>query len=295
MKSKFQLIAAVLFAVVLTACGGGSSKNQNTAPVVAQPDFKSIDTVTGTGAVAANNNLLVVNYVGYLYDSTKADFKGAKFDSSVDRNVPFSFTLGVGQVIVGWDQGVVGMKVGGKRTLIIPAQQAYGANAHAAQAPIGNITYAAIPANAPLVFDIELLSVQVGSNPVAVAPPTSLQIHDTLPGTGAVAANGNTLTVKYTGYVYDGTRVDLRGGIFDSSVVKGTTFDFKLGAGQVIAGWDQGLVGMAVGGKRTLTIPPNLGYGASAVAAAPAYNGTTFVGIPANSTLIFDVELVAIK
>jgi len=102
----------------------------------------STDTVVGTGAEAVAGKKVTVNYTGTLDD-------GTKFDSSLDRNQPFDFTLGTGQVIKGWDDGVVGMKVGGKRTLVIPASLGYGASANGA-----------IPANSTLHFDIELLNVQ---------------------------------------------------------------------------------------------------------------------------------------
>jgi peptidylprolyl isomerase len=279
MKSMFQIIAAVACALTLTACGGGSGTTAATTPAVVQPAFQKIDTVVGTGTEAANNDLLVVNYTGWLYDASKSDFKGAKIDSSVDRNSPIAFTLATGQVLAGWDQGIVGMKAGGKRTLIIPASLAYGANTKTAVASVSGITYAAIPANAALVFDVELVSVAKATVPVSVPPPTTLVSVDTVVGTGADAVTGKTLTVKYTGYLYDGTRVDFKGVVFDSSV----SYDFVLG-GNVIAGWNQGVVGMKVGGKRTLTIPPSLGYGADVKN-----------GIPANSTLVFDIELVAVK
>jgi FKBP-type peptidyl-prolyl cis-trans isomerase len=105
---------------------------------------ESTDQTVGTGAEAVAGKKVTVNYTGTL----KSD--GSKFDSSLDRNQPFSFTLGGGQVIKGWDQGVVGMKVGGKRTLVIPAALAYGD-----QSPSPKI-----PPNSDLVFVIELLKVE---------------------------------------------------------------------------------------------------------------------------------------
>ena len=306
----FQYIAAAVCAVTLVACGGGS--NKNTTPAVVQPAFQSSDTVVGSGTAATTGALLVVNYTGYLYDASKSDFKGAPFDSSYDRGTPFSFTVGVGAgKVIGWDQGILGadpskaMKAGGKRTIILPASFGYGVNKYDAQPAVNGHTYAAIPANAPLVYDIELISVQPAVPLVPRDPPTTLTISDTdsgdVVGTGDTAVNGKTLTVKYTGYLWDGTRIDSKGAVFDSSVIKGdTTFDFLLGAGKVIPGWDQGLIGMKVGGKRTLVIPPALGYQATPQPASAPYTSPTgsvytFVGIPANSTLIFDIELVGVK
>lgn len=108
-----------------------------------------IDQKIGTGAEATNGKDVTVHYTGWLYDQSAKDKHGAKFDSSRDSGTPFSFTLGEGKVIAGWDQGVVGMKVGGKRTLLIPASLGYGDNG------AGD----AIPPGASLVFDVELLGV----------------------------------------------------------------------------------------------------------------------------------------
>ena len=93
---------------------------------------------------------VLVHYTGWLYDPTKPDGRGAKFDSSLDRGVPFGFILGAGRVIKGWDEGVVGMKTGGKRTLVIPPQLGYG------ERGAGGV----IPPNATLMFDVELIEVK---------------------------------------------------------------------------------------------------------------------------------------
>ena len=108
-----------------------------------------IDTTVGDGAEAAAGASVQVHYTGWLYNDTSVDKKGAKFDSSKDRGDPFAFDLGAGSVIKGWDEGVQGMKVGGARTLIIPATLGYGARG------AGGV----IPPNATLMFDVELLAV----------------------------------------------------------------------------------------------------------------------------------------
>jgi FKBP-type peptidyl-prolyl cis-trans isomerase len=109
--------------------------------------------------------------------------------------------------------------------------------------------------------------------------PTTLTATDEVIGTGAEAKTGDTVTVNYVGMLPDGT-------VFDASANHGTTgFSFPLGAGQVIKGWDQGVVGMKVGGKRRLIIPANLAYG----------NQSPGAGIPANATLVFDIELLGVK
>ncbi|MEQ1573912.1 MAG: FKBP-type peptidyl-prolyl cis-trans isomerase [Vicinamibacterales bacterium] len=108
------------------------------------------DAKAGTGAEAASGQAVTVHYTGWLFDGAKADRKGQKFDSSRDRNEPFTFRLGAGEVIRGWDEGVAGMKVGGQRTLTIPADLGYGSRG------AGGV----IPPNATLVFDVELLAVR---------------------------------------------------------------------------------------------------------------------------------------
>jgi FKBP-type peptidyl-prolyl cis-trans isomerase FkpA len=113
-------------------------------------ELKKIDVKPGTGTEAVAGKTVVVHYTGWLYDPTKPDGHGAKFDSSVDRNSPFTFPLGGGRVIKGWDNGVAGMKTGGKRTLVIPPDMAYGDRG------AGSV----IPPNATLVFDVELIEVK---------------------------------------------------------------------------------------------------------------------------------------
>jgi FKBP-type peptidyl-prolyl cis-trans isomerase len=122
----------------------------------------------------------------------------------------------------------------------------------------------------PLVL---LAAVGCSDSPTA---PSSLVIEDIVVGTGATAATGDTITVHYLGRFVDGTQ-------FDSSYARNTPYTFRLGVGQVIAGWDQGIPGMKVGGQRRLTIPPSLAYGAGG-----------YGSIPPNSTLVFDVELLSI-
>jgi FKBP-type peptidyl-prolyl cis-trans isomerase len=111
-----------------------------------------------------------------------------------------------------------------------------------------------------------------------VVTPSGLKYTDIKVGEGAEAKAGQVVDVHYTGWLTNGTK-------FDSSVDRGKPFSFKLGAGQVIEGWDKGVAGMKVGGKRKLTIPPGLGYGSQSVGGV----------IPPNSTLVFDVELLGVK
>ena len=112
--------------------------------------MKVTDVEVGTGAEAVAGKSVSVHYTGWLYDEGAPDHHGKKFDSSRDRGQPFVFALGAGSVIKGWDQGVAGMKVGGKRTLVLPPEFGYGSRG------AGGV----IPPNATLVFDVELLGVK---------------------------------------------------------------------------------------------------------------------------------------
>jgi len=118
--------------------------------MVTQYTMRYIEVKVGDGKLAEAGKVLFVHYTGWLYDPATPDGHGKKFDSSVDRNVPFPFLLGSGKVIKGWDEGVAGMKVGGKRTLVIPPQKGYG------ERGAGGV----IPPNATLLFDVELIEVK---------------------------------------------------------------------------------------------------------------------------------------
>jgi FKBP-type peptidyl-prolyl cis-trans isomerase FkpA len=146
MNFKLSLLGACCAAILsLSACGGGGGDSAAPTVVVANPaSLISTDITPGTGAVAANGNRLSVNYTGWYYSATAADHKGAQFDTGA-----IAFTLGAGAVIAGWDQGLVGMKVGGKRSLQIPSSLAYGS---AGRGPI--------PPNAGLLFEVELTKVE---------------------------------------------------------------------------------------------------------------------------------------
>jgi len=127
-----------------------------------------------------------------------------------------------------------------------------------------------------------------GGEPPASAPPagvSQLESADLKPGAGAAIAAGQTAAVNYTGWLYDAAAPDHKGKQFDSSAASGLPFRFKLGGGQVIRGWDEGVAGMQVGAQRRLTIPPDLAYGDSGAGGV----------IPPGATLVFDVELVAIE
>jgi FKBP-type peptidyl-prolyl cis-trans isomerase FkpA len=155
MKTRITIVFVTVF--LAAACGGGdTSSNSGTAnsgsnAAPAPPAaFSQVDLATGTGAQAGKGAKVTVKYTGWIYDSSKPDNKGTKFDTSDDHG-PITFTLGVGEVIPGWDQGFNGMRVGGKRRLVIPPQLGYGE----AGTPGGPI-----PPNAGLVFEMELVDVK---------------------------------------------------------------------------------------------------------------------------------------
>lgn len=277
MKTKLLLalsVCALGAPIGQTAFADDAPKTGTTLQKPKQVKTKSglryTDTVVGTGDEAKAGQTVTVNYKGTLKN-------GTVFDQSYGRE-PFKFILGAGQVIPGWDEGVAGMKTGGKRTLVIPAKLGYGKDG----TPDGTI-----PRNATLNFEIELLSV-IGEAPTTPASTTQdttqmtttasgLQYADETVGTGAEAKSGQTVTVNYKGMFQDGK-------IFDQSYGRGP-FSFKLGGGQVIKGWDEGVAGMKVGGKRKLVIPSDLAYGKRGAGGV----------IPPDATLVFEVELLDTK
>lgn len=226
------------------------------------------DIEVGQGDSPEEGDILKIHYTGWLED-------GSMFDSSLDRGNPLMFKLGQGQVIAGWDEGLSTMKLGGKRQLSIPPKLAYG------EEGAGD---GIIPSDATLIFDVELLEILKGSPDAPseidgeyTETDSGLKYYDFEVGDGDSPKEGDVVSVHYTGWLTDGTK-------FDSSLDRGMPISFELGRGQVIAGWDEGLSTMKPGGKRQLSIPSELGYGDDG-----------YGGIPPESTLIFEVELVAIQ
>ena len=196
------------------------------------------------------------------------------FADTYASGTPLEFTIGVGQVIEGWDKGIVGMKVGEVRKLTIPYVMAYGEN-----------SLEGIPPYSDLYFEVELVSAEKPMEPDVFPKDVNklawkdkgkgLKIYDEKAGTGKPAMAGTNLKVHYTGWLVSGRK-------FGSSKDLGKPFEVVLGAGKMIKGWEQGLDGMREGGVRWLRVSPSMGYGASA-----------FTMIPPNSTLVFRIELVA--
>jgi FKBP-type peptidyl-prolyl cis-trans isomerase FkpA len=142
----------VVAALLATSTALAQAPKMNTTPAPAPAAITELtkkDTKVGTGTEAVAGKAVSVHYTGWLYDPKAPQTRGTKFDSSRDRGVPFGFTLGKGNVIKGWDEGVAGMKEGGQRTLIIPPSFGYG------ERGAGGV----IPPNATLLFDVELVKV----------------------------------------------------------------------------------------------------------------------------------------
>jgi FKBP-type peptidyl-prolyl cis-trans isomerase len=140
-------------------------------------------------------------------------------------------------------------------------------------------------ANAPAADSGTTAASAPSSSDNTAAPPMTLQSTDIKVGTGPAIKAGQTAVVHYTGWLYSESAAEKKGQKFDSSRDRGQPFDFPLGGGMVIQGWDKGVAGMQVGGQRRLVIPPDMGYGASGAGGV----------IPPNATLVFDVELLGIK
>ena len=242
----------------------------------------------GVGKTAEHGDKVTVHYRGKIMD-------GNEFDSSYERNTPFTLTYGQGQVIKGWEEGLAYFPTGSKGTLYIPSNLGYG------ERGIGNL----IPPNSTLVFDIEVLKVQseaeYESEKKEMAANAKKQDVEKIEkylkenklkaketesglyyiieqkGKGAQAEAGKTVSVHYKGTLLDGTK-------FDSSYDRSEPIEFKLGVGQVIKGWDEGIALLKEGSKGKLLIPSELAYGSRSAGKIPPY-----------SVLIFDIELMDVK
>jgi len=208
-----------------------------------------------------------VHYTGFFEDYSI-------FDSSIERGQPIELTLGRGMVIRGWEEGLLYLRVGDKARIWIPYTLAYG---ETGRGPI--------PPRTNLIFDVQIVD---AIEPVVIQPfivnqkdtittESGLKYIIAEPGSNSTPVTGSIVTVHYTGYLTDGK-------MFDSSVERGQPFQFVLGQGKVIPGWDEGIALMQVGAKYRLIIPSELGYGQRG--AGP---------IPPGATLIFDIELIDFK
>ena len=227
------------------------------------------DLVVGSGSPVGVGDFLIMDYVGVSYST------GLQFDASWDRGSPFPFELGAGRVIQGWDQGIVGMSVGGRRSLTIPPELAYGENGSGS---------GSIGPNETLVFVVDLIAsvpanLEKPTEALTSESTTELETNDISEGSGAIVQPGNVVYIHYVGVSAS------TGEQFDSSWDRGRSefIGYISGTGNVIQGLDEGLLGMQVGGRRTVVIPPDLAYGE---------NGAGDGLIAPNETLIFTVDLL---
>lgn len=259
---------------------------QITVPDAEPPSELQVETLSkGDGAKVTSGQTIVVNYAGVRWED------GETFDSSFDGGGPAGFAIGVGAVIKGWDQGLVGQTVGSRVLLVIPPDLAYGDQA---QGPI--------QAGDTLVFVVDILGAHSGTEtargeltpteddalPAVTVlpkkpeifvppgnPPPNLVAVPVVTGSGPKVQSGDTVVVQYLGVTWS------KGKEFDSSWSRSEPFVTPIGDGQVIAGWDQGLVGQTVGSRVLLVIPPKLGYGSQG-------SGS----IKPGETLVFAVDIL---
>ena len=237
----------------------------------------------GTGRAAKLGDLVSVHFRAWVIKDSTDIYKDWSKDStrqattigsSIDFGQPVKFKLGDSAFIKGVDEGIVGMKVGGTRTIIIPSNKAYG-----------EMGFGPVPPNSSLKVVINLVDVkdivvakswEIDSTKI-VTSKSGLKYVILQSGMGEKADSADLVTVHYTGFLTDGK-------IFDSSVERDEPFKFRLKLQPVIPGWEEGVKLLGKGGKAKLIIPPALGYGAMPVGS-----------IPPNSTLIFDVEVLNVE
>jgi peptidylprolyl isomerase len=234
------------------------------------PGIEAYDEKVGSGPEAHAGSRLSMHYTGFLTGGTQVA-------SSKTAGKPLQAVLGANKLIRGWEQGLMGIKATGVRWLRLQPSAAYGSTA-----------LPRIPPNSVLIYRVEALSMETDENGTVDYFPdlSKLPLQDGREGlkyavvqapktTGNPAKPGQKVKVHYTGWLMDGT-------MFDSSRGREAPFEFNLGAGRVIRGWDLGVEGMQPGEKRILVIPPGLGYGSRG--AGP---------IPAGATLVFSVEYIS--
>jgi peptidylprolyl isomerase len=272
------IILAVL-ALALSACGPDIEERSTTTdstpdveegPITTESGLQYEVIEAGEGPAPEPGDVVSIHYTATLED-------GTEIDNTYEGGQPTSFALGKGIVIPGWDEGIALMHEGEKAKLVIPPELALGEQASAD---------GLIPPNSTLIFEVELVAIQAGAPDAPttveeadyVTTESGLKYNDFVVGEGPSPETGQTVTVHYTGWLEDGTK-------FDSSLDRGQPFTFSIGMGQVIAGWDEGVATMKVGGKRQLVIPSELGYGEQGAGAV----------IPPNATLIFEVELLGVQ
>jgi FKBP-type peptidyl-prolyl cis-trans isomerase len=273
-----KLIGVVSIALMLLF---GCSKNNGV--VTKGSGLKYKDDTTGTGKIAEKGDLVTFHFKGWIVgDSSNlfTDWSGNKDmqkysigDSRMYKR-PVVYVLGSESLMNGLDEGIEGMKVGGTRTIILPAKVSKR-----------KVAYGPIPPNADLKFVVNLIDAKTApvvkewdvDSTKLVTTKSGLKYAIVEKGTGDKIKDGDTVTVDYSGYLLDGKK-------FDSSVEREEPFTFVVGQRGVIIGWDEGITYLNKGAKARFVIPPDLGYG-------PRPMGK----IPPNSTLVFDVHVLDVK
>lgn len=276
---KILYVLYVVTTIVLLGCSKGPEVK------TLESGLQYLDDSLGTGREAKIGDLVSIHFKGWMVpkDTASELFLNWSADQTKNvlsigdskmRNQPVKFVLNSGSFIKGTDEGIVGMKAGGVRTMIIPSKLAYG------EAGVGFI-----PPNTDLKVVIELLEVKdkgiaemwkVDST-LFKTTASGLKYAVIFQGEGSLIEAGKVVTVHYSGYLMDGT-------LFDSSVERDEPIQFVVGQGQVMPGWDEGMQLLKKGDKARFIVPPQLGYGEMPLEK-----------IPANSTLIFDTEIIDVK
>jgi peptidylprolyl isomerase len=253
------------------------------------PNLAVKTVIKGDGAEAAAGDYLQVDYLGQIWNTAKV------FDNSYDRGKPALFQIGIGQVIQGWEKGLVGRQVGSRVELAVPPSLGYGKKGQPQAGIKGTDTMVYVvdivntfngksSAKGDLVAQSNLDLPKVGTGTDGKAPaidvpkkpaPKKLVSAYVIEGDGPKAKATDSLLVQYKGVLWDG------GKEFDSTYKKGQLAQFSLQ--QVVKGWSQGLTGKKAGSRVLIVIPPDLGYGTQ-----------DQQGIPANSTLVFSVDILAV-
>ncbi len=283
------------------SAGPSAPPSAATEPATLANGIQCIDLKVGSGTAAELGAVLSVQYTGWLASND------LKFISSYDRHLPNQVVLGQHQVIKGWEQGLIGIKAGGIRRLIIPPALAYGTKGDQQSHP-------QIPPDATLIFDVAVPKVEAcpaatGTNfysatptpnpatpavgPVIATGPTTIPPVSTTPvelldglkcvdlkvGSGPQAQDGSVISFEYTVWLLNGKKVD------SSYQDKGHPFSITVGKGEAIKGVDEALRGMRAGGTRRIIIPPALGYGAKGLPPL----------VPPNAALILDITVVSVQ
>ncbi len=310
-----NLLAVGVIAVLVTGCGSSDPSGSTSTPAggnattglpsvtgafgkeatiaLPGPDpsgYSATVLTTGTGAKVLKGDLLVAQYLGETWRDGKV------FDQSYGRGQPVQFAIGVGKVIPGWDEKLVGQTIGSRVLLVLPPAKGYGAAGNAQAGILGTDTLVFVvdivgafgaksSANgtpvAP-VAGLPTVTATAGQKPVvAIAKgakaPAKLVAQPLLTGSGTPVKKGQTLVAQYVGVVF-GT-----GKQFDASWDRGEPAQFPIGVGQVIPGWDKSLVGATIGSRMLLVIPPADGYGTA---------GNAQAGIKGTDTLVFVVDIL---